>query len=148
MFTLNPVSHVACQKQNILEKALSDGLSVNLRPLFNSNMTKVSETTLKQILLSHYYRKVVSDLHEGVELSCGIFLWLISAPKDTIKTLGRDVWMFLIKIYTPYQIQDKCPDVSKASNTTPNQPRSTKINNRLNHVNPSEPKRTHLGKFR
>ena len=30
------------QKQNILKKALSDGPSVNLRPLFNSNMTKVS----------------------------------------------------------------------------------------------------------
>ena len=28
-------------KQNFLEKALSDGLSVNLRPLFNSNMTQV-----------------------------------------------------------------------------------------------------------
>ena len=28
-------------------------------------------------------------------------LWLISAPKDTIKTL-RHVWMFLTKIYTPY----------------------------------------------
>ena len=30
------------QKQNILERALSDGPSVNLKPLFNSNMTKVS----------------------------------------------------------------------------------------------------------
>ena len=25
------------------------------------------------------------------------FLWLISAPKDTIKTLSRHVWMFLTK---------------------------------------------------
>ena len=31
-----------------------------------------------------------------------IFLWLISAPKDTIKTLSRDVWMFLTKFDTPY----------------------------------------------
>ena len=29
-------------KQNILEKALSDGLSAILRPLFNSNVAKVS----------------------------------------------------------------------------------------------------------
>ena len=36
------------QKQNILEKALSDGPSVNLRPLFNSNMTKVSVIKLSQ----------------------------------------------------------------------------------------------------
>ena len=32
----------APQKQNILEKALSDGPCVNLRPLLNSNRTKVS----------------------------------------------------------------------------------------------------------
>ena len=30
------------QKQNILEKTISDGPSANLRPLFNSNVTKVS----------------------------------------------------------------------------------------------------------
>ena len=30
------------QKQNILKKALSDGPSVNLRPLFNSDMKKLS----------------------------------------------------------------------------------------------------------
>ena len=40
--------------------------------------------------------------HEGVELSCWNFLWQISAPKDTIKTLSRHVWMFLTKIDTPY----------------------------------------------
>ena len=32
----------APKKQNILEKALSDGPSANLRPLFNSKVTKVS----------------------------------------------------------------------------------------------------------
>ena len=31
-----------------------------------------------------------------------IFLWLISAPKDKIKILSRDVLMFLTKIDTPY----------------------------------------------
>ena len=30
------------------------------------------------------------------------FLWLISAPKDTKKTLSRNVWMFLTKIDTRY----------------------------------------------
>ena len=30
------------QKLNILEKTISDGPSANLRPLFNSNVTKVS----------------------------------------------------------------------------------------------------------
>ena len=30
------------------------------------------------------------------------FVWLISAPKNAIKTLSRHVWMFLIKIDTPY----------------------------------------------
>ena len=30
--------------------------------------------------------------HEGVELSCWIFLWLISAPKDTIKKLSVDMF--------------------------------------------------------
>ena len=30
------------QKQNFLEKTISDGPSANLRPLFNRNVTKVS----------------------------------------------------------------------------------------------------------
>ena len=37
------------QKQNIVKKALSDGPSATLRPLFNSNMTKVSIIKYYQI---------------------------------------------------------------------------------------------------
>ena len=44
------------------------------------------------------------------------FLWLISAPKDTIKTLSRYVWMFLTKIDTPYPIVDwPCQDFKQGS---------------------------------
>ena len=38
------------QKQNIPEKALSDGHSANLSPLFNINMAKVS--VIKQVILT------------------------------------------------------------------------------------------------
>ena len=39
-------------KLNILKKALSDGLSANLRPLYNSNVAKVSIVKWSQILIS------------------------------------------------------------------------------------------------
>ena len=41
-FTIEITIGNAHKKQNILDKALSDGPSVNLKPLYNSNMTKVS----------------------------------------------------------------------------------------------------------
>ena len=39
-------------KKNILKKALSDGLSANLRPLYNSNVAKVNIVKWSQILIS------------------------------------------------------------------------------------------------
>ena len=171
------------QKRNIHEKTISDGPSANLRPLFNSNVTKVSvikwshnwtrtlrsgvfgiakdvkitcfscifqifgyATPLLMVLVvlavqfwDHRYfchitienwcqiytRTIkkclfedilflgafpivipivnsISNLdHEGVTLSCWNFLWLISAPKDTIKNLSRHVWMFWQKLICP-----------------------------------------------
>ena len=38
-------------KNNILKKALSDGPSENLRPLYNSNVAKVSIVKWSQILI-------------------------------------------------------------------------------------------------
>ena len=52
--------------------------------------------------------------HEGVKLSCWNSLWLIRAPKNTIKTLSRDVWMFLTKIDTPYYIYSRSQEVRAA----------------------------------
>ena len=40
------------KKHNILKKALSDGPSANLRPLYNSNVAKVSIVKWSQILIS------------------------------------------------------------------------------------------------
>ena len=158
-------------KQNILKKALSDGPSLNLRPLFNSTMTQVSvikwsqnctrtiksgvvgipkylknackavnlnmdgyakknsdgpSSILRQlynryfchitiekwyrictrIIINVYFRDILylgsfpivipivnlfANLdHEGADL----FLWLISAQKDTIKTLSQHVGCF------------------------------------------------------
>ena len=39
------------KKHNILKKALSDGPSANLRPLYNSNVAKVSIVKWSQILI-------------------------------------------------------------------------------------------------
>ena len=40
------------KKHNILKKALSDGPSANLRPLYNSNVAKVSIVKWSQISIS------------------------------------------------------------------------------------------------
>ena len=159
------------QKQNILEQTIFDGPSANLRPLCNSNVTKVYDLKWSQnwtrtirsgvfgiakhvkitcfacicqlfgyannntsdspsVILRPFYDRYfchitiekwshictrtitkclfedilflgafpivipnvsISNLdHEGVELLCWNFLWLISAPKDTIKNIQLD----------------------------------------------------------
>ena len=100
----------------------SDGPSAILRPLYNRYFCHITIEKWSQIYTRNIRKCFFEDIlflgafpivipivnsisnldHEGVELSCWNFLWLISAPKDTIKTLSRDVWMFLTKIDTPY----------------------------------------------
>ena len=100
----------------------SEGPSSILRPLYNRYFCHITIEKWSQIctrtIRNGFFKDIlflglfpivipivnsISNLdHEGVELSCWNFLWLISAPKDTIKTLSRDVWMFLTKIDTPY----------------------------------------------
>ena len=57
------------QQQNILEKALSDGPSATLRPLFNSNMTKVSVIMWSPILI-WAYRSGVFDIPKDLKNVC------------------------------------------------------------------------------
>ena len=57
------------QQQNILEKALSDGPSATLRPLFNSNMTKVSVIMWSPILI-WAYRSGVFDIPKDLKNAC------------------------------------------------------------------------------
>ena len=95
----------------------SDGPSAILRPLYNRYFCHITIEKWSQIctrtIRNGFFKDIlflglfpivipivnsISNLdHEGVELSCWNLLWLISAPKDTIKTLSRDVWMFLTK---------------------------------------------------
>ena len=99
----------------------SDVPSSILRPHYNRYFCHITVKKWSQICTSNIRNVFFKDIlflgwfpililivnwianldHEEVEISCWIFLWLISAPNDTIKTLTRHVWMFLIKIDTP-----------------------------------------------
>ena len=101
----------------------SDGPSAILRPLYNRYFCHITikkwsliytrtirKCLFKDILFLGAFPILIpivnsiSNLdHEGVELSCWNFSWLITAPKDPIKNISRLVWMILTNIDTPYR---------------------------------------------
>ena len=100
----------------------SDGPSSILRPLYNSyfchftieKWSQICTRTIRNGFFQGYsvlgsftiVIPIVNSMsnldNEGVELLLWNFLWLINAPKDTIKNISQHVWMFLTKIDTPY----------------------------------------------
>ena len=111
-----------CQIFGYANNTISDGPSAIVRPLYNISLCHITIEKWSQIY-TRIIRKClfeeililgtfpiaipivnsISNLdHEGLKLSCWIFLWLFSEPKDIIKSLRPHVWMFLTKIDTPY----------------------------------------------